>query len=224
MTFHSILFRGAGDVARREERDVPEFFHDLNLDQVVEAITADWKDYGLAPFYYSRPTDLDAVAYRQEVMEDLDDKGLTQAIAAFSGQMRAMRNRLDHSKKLSVKYAIERSFLGAVEIYVEGVERLSRDLSVLGVKSRGMRAFREYLTAYGASAPFRTLRGGDGKPGGGSRANPWRRVSAKTCTGRCSGSKPTKRTRIALGCQRRRDVREVASAMEASVRPMQTLG
>ncbi len=37
------------------------------------------------------------------------------------------------------------------------VERLSRDLCALDVKSRGLRAFREYLTEYVASVSFRNL-------------------------------------------------------------------
>jgi DNA mismatch repair protein MutS len=71
--------------------------------------------------------------------------------------MRAMRGRLDQAKKLSFKYATERWFLGGVEIYCEAIERLSRDLRALDVRSRGVRAFREYLTAYVESVPFRTL-------------------------------------------------------------------
>ena len=47
--------------------------------------------------------------------------------------------------------------MGAVEIYCEAVERLSRDLCALDVKSRGLRAFREYLTEYAASVSFRDL-------------------------------------------------------------------
>jgi hypothetical protein len=157
MDFHSILFRGRDDPIGHETREAPEFFHDLNLDQVVEAITAGWKDYDLVPFYYSRLNDLNAIAYRQEVMQDLEDKVLMQAITSFSGQMRAMRERLDQATKLYVKYAIERSFLGAVEIYCDAVERLSLALCALDARSQGMRAFREYLTAYVASASFRAL-------------------------------------------------------------------
>jgi DNA mismatch repair protein MutS len=158
MRFHSILFRGPDDCAGQETREAPDFFRDLNLDQIVEAITTGWKAYDLAPFYYTRLNDLDAIAYRQEVMQDLEDKILMQAVRVFSGQMRAMRERLDQAKKLNdYKYAMERVFLGAVELYCEAVERLSRDLCALDLKSRGLRAFREYLTEYVASVSFRNL-------------------------------------------------------------------
>jgi len=155
--FHSVLFPGAGHPGRETGQAPPDCFHDLHLDQVVEAITAGFEDYDLAPFYYSPPGDLDAIAYRQEVFQDLEDETLMQAIGRFSGQMRAMREQRDQAKKLYVNYAIERAFLGAVETYCSAVERLATDLRATRVRSRGMRAFQQYLTAYALSAPFLTL-------------------------------------------------------------------
>ncbi len=157
MTFHSILFEGDDDSARRETPEAPAFFGDLNLDQIFDAITAEWKSYNLAPFYYAPLNDQNVIAYRQEVMQDLDNKTLMQAVKLFSGQMRAMRERLDQAKKLSYKYFTERYFMGAVEIYCEAVGRLSRDLCALDVKSRGLRAFREYLSDYATSVSFCNL-------------------------------------------------------------------
>lgn len=164
MTFHSILFEGPDDGTKRETGEAPAFFCDLNLDQIIEAITADWKDYDVAPFYYTPLTDLDVIAYRQEVMQDLEDKHLMEALQSFSAQMRAMRQRLDQAKKVDYyKYSSERCFLGAVEIYCEAVERLSQVLCAPRVKSRGLQAFRQYLTDYVASVSFRDLASGMGK-------------------------------------------------------------
>jgi DNA mismatch repair protein MutS len=157
MTFHSILFEGPDDGTKRETLQAPAFFGDLNLDQIIDAITADWKSYDLAPFYYTRLNDLDAIAYRQEVMQDLENKILMLAVKSFSGQMRAMRERLDQAQKFSYKYAKERWFLSAVQVYCEAVQRLSSDLAVLDVKSRGLRALCEYLAEYVASVSFRNL-------------------------------------------------------------------
>ena len=156
--FDSILFVGPEDGTESETHEAPAFFQDLNLDQIVEAVTADWKGYDLSPFYYSRPKDLDGVVYRQEIMQDLGSTVLIEAIKSFSQLMRTMRERLAQAKKLNYyRYAMERCFLGGVEIYCEAVEGLSRKLCALDLKSRGLRAFRGYLTEYVASISVQNL-------------------------------------------------------------------
>ncbi len=156
MPFHSILF-AAPDDTRRDTVEAPAFFGDLNLNQIIDSITANWKDYDLTPFFYTPLNDLDAIAYRQEIMRDLEDNRVMEAIKSFSEQMRMMRERLKQAKDLYYKYAMERAFLGAVEIYCQAVERLLQELSALNVRSGGLHAFREYLTEYVASASFRNL-------------------------------------------------------------------
>lgn len=68
MPFHSILF-DEPDAA--VVPDQPGYFTDLNLDQVVAAITVGRGEYNLAPFFYTRLRTADAIAYRQEILRDL---------------------------------------------------------------------------------------------------------------------------------------------------------
>jgi DNA mismatch repair protein MutS len=158
MTFHSILFEGPDDGTERETLEAPSFLGDLNLDQIIDGITAGWQHYNLAPFYYTRLTNIDTVAYRQQVMRDMEVKFLTQAVKSFSDQMRAMREYLDQAKQLhSYKHAMRRRFLGAVEIYSEAVESFFKRMQAIDLNSRGMRAFREHLGEYVASISFRNL-------------------------------------------------------------------
>jgi DNA mismatch repair protein MutS len=157
LRFHSILFPGPDESAARETREAPTFFHDLNLDQIVQAITADWQDYDLAPVFHTPLHDLDTIAYRQEIMRDLEDDTVMQVVTSFSQRMRAMREHLDQAKKGYYKYEQERWFLGAVEIYCEAVGGLWQNLCRFDLASRGLRAFREYLEEYVGSAAFRKL-------------------------------------------------------------------
>lgn len=157
MDFDSILFRGPDDPVERGKPGAPDFFRDLNLDQFVQTITAGWQDYDLTPFFHTPLNDRDAITYRQEVMEDLEDKTLMQVVRSFSQRMRAMRQHLHQSKKLYYKYHKQGWFLAAVELYCEAVEHLSHELAELHLASRGMRAFREFLVAYARSATFGQL-------------------------------------------------------------------
>jgi DNA mismatch repair protein MutS len=157
MVFHSILFDSPYDERTTGKSAPPSFFHDLNLDQLIDRITAGYEEYDLAPFYSAHLRDADAIAYRQEIMQEMDDKVLMRAIRSFSAKIKTMRRRLKQAKTLDYKYARERLFLAAVEVYCEAVGHLSRDLGGFDLRSRGLRALREYLVEYVASFPFRSL-------------------------------------------------------------------
>lgn len=156
MQFQSILFRDPDEVATAQLDEAPGFFRDLNLDQVVEAMTKDFEEYDLAPFFYLPLRNIASITYRQEVMEDLENEALMQAIHAFSEQMKEMRKCLARSKELhDYQYVFERWFLSATDIYVTAVGRILGALGADHVQSQGLLAFREYLKAYAGSEAFR---------------------------------------------------------------------
>ena len=51
--FYSILFARPEDRIGVDALQAPEFFADLNCDQIVDAITAGKDDYNLKPFFYA---------------------------------------------------------------------------------------------------------------------------------------------------------------------------
>lgn len=60
--FESILFDGPVSPTGAPP---PECFHDLGLDQIVEAVVAPWKDCDLTAFFRVPLATEDAVVYRQ---------------------------------------------------------------------------------------------------------------------------------------------------------------
>jgi len=158
MTFRSILFNRTEDRLKAETTEEPDFFVDLNLDQVVETITSGKREYNLKPFFYISLRDIDAVKYRQEVMQDLENETLFEQIRSFTRRMRVMREHLVQASKLYYKYQKEGWFLDAVEIYCDAITDLAHDLTLADLNSRGFLAFREYLTSYAKSSRFTSLR------------------------------------------------------------------
>jgi len=156
MTFHSILF-GRTEDSIKLTNEMPAFFVDLNLDQIVDVITAGRQEYNLKPYFYTPLNDIDAIKYRQEVMRDLENKILFENIKSFVQKMRIMREHLAQADKLYYKYQKERWFLDAVEIYCDAINCLASDLTHIDLESRGFLAFREYLTNYTNSDRFTSL-------------------------------------------------------------------
>lgn len=153
----SILFAEHAGHLRREIREEPAFFRDLNLDQIVEAITAGKQEYDLKPFFYIALPDEEAVRYRQEVMQELGNQTLLAAIRSFADNMRAIRGYLGSVEKLYYHYHKAGWFLEAVDRYCAAVTRLAEDLNAAGLRSRGFLAFREYVAAYARAGAFRAL-------------------------------------------------------------------
>lgn len=155
--FRSILFERVAHPEGGQSIEQPECFRDLNLDQIVDAITAGREEYTLKPFFYIRLTDLAEIAYRHQIMRDLELADVFQSIKSFGDRMRSMRAHMAKAEKSYYKHQKEAWFLDAVEIYCEAVETLLRDLSGLNPGARGLQAFRAYLADYAHAGPFQVL-------------------------------------------------------------------
>ncbi len=155
--FRSILFQGADAPTAIGERDAPECFADLNLDQVVDAITTGREEYDLKPFFCAPLTAVEAIDYRHEILKDLEDDDVFGCFTSFAQQMRAMREHLAKAQSRRYQHEKQRWFLDAAASYCAAVTRLAGELALVGLRSRGLLAFRDYLTTYAESDDFGLL-------------------------------------------------------------------
>lgn len=160
MSLPSVLFTCPEDRSAAAECPEPDYFADLNLDQVVASLTAGREEYDLAPFFHARLSTTEAVAYRHEVFRDLEDAALSEGIADFAARMRDMRRRLTQAGKLRHRHQRESWFLDAAETYTEAVAALTRTLERANPASSGLRSIRDHMVAYGRSEEYATLRAG----------------------------------------------------------------
>ena len=156
--FQSILFEHpqSGVDGLRE----PGFLADLNLDQVLESMTAGREQYKLRPFFFAPLHQVAAVRYRHEVLRDLEKTEVLEPVSRFAESMRSMRKHLAQAGKLRYQLQKQSWFLDAVEIYCEAVRSLAADLAECAPGSRGLKGLRDYLAGYAASERFTSLSAG----------------------------------------------------------------
>lgn len=157
-SFRSILFDECEAWTEGDEEKVPKFFGDLNLDQVVNSITAGREEYRLKRFLYLPLRRVEAVRYRQDVFRDLEKPRLLQLVRSFAEGMRSMRAHLALSEKRYYKLQKQASFLDAVEAYCHTTVTFTRDLVSAGPASNGFQQLRDLLNRYTASEDFTVLK------------------------------------------------------------------
>ena len=157
MSFHSVLFKNEGE-SKRQAVERPAFFGDLNLDQIVDAITAGKEAYRLQPFFCTPLREVDTIRYRQEVMQDVENPTLLASIKTFSEKMVVVRRYLAMVEKLDFAYHKKGWFLEAALVYCAAATELACALNQVNLRSRGLLAFRERVANYVHSATFEALR------------------------------------------------------------------
>ena len=153
--FVSILFVDDGRDAAPAELD--ELFSDLNLDQILAALTTGREGYRLEEFFRAPLTDRRAIAYRHAVVRDLERPAVREPVAAFAQAMSLMRKHETQVENLHYAHEKHGWILDAAQIYCEAVSKLASDLTGLDLQSPGMLGLRAFLTAYAASDAFVAL-------------------------------------------------------------------
>ena len=159
MTFDSILFKNAESKNKKESRTLktPDCFVDLNLNQIIDAITLGKEAYNLKPFFYTSLSALDEIEFRHEIMQDLENKTLFKYIELFAIKMREVHNNFNQAEKIAYRYRKEQLFLDVVKTYCKSLNTLLSNLSKINLKSQGLLTFKNYLTAYLNSKQFNSL-------------------------------------------------------------------
>lgn len=156
MTFQSILFPSP-DEAIGESTAGRDFFSDLNLDQIVAAIIKGKEEYRLKAFFQLPLRDVDDIAFRHEIMRDLEDTELIDNLRKFAEVMRSVRAHIAQFNKQPYKAEKERWFLDAAVLYCNAVTGLLDALSASSVASRGLKQFHEFGKEYVSSEHFLSL-------------------------------------------------------------------
>lgn len=135
----------------------PPYFSDLHLDQIVATVLAGREEYELAPLFWQPLRDARRVSYRHEIVEDLQQAGVRDAVVTFAAAMRQARAHLALSRQLHDELQRERWLLEAITVYSAAVDQFAAQLESTSSSSAGFRALREYLAEYLDSVAFQAL-------------------------------------------------------------------
>jgi DNA mismatch repair ATPase MutS len=135
---------------------MPDYFIDLNLDKIVDSITAGLDEYNLKGVFYTPLASIDDIEYRHEVFRDLESDRLFSELKEFAETMRSLRKRL---ASLDTFYPCFQKgwFLESAIKYCHTVTALLKTLTDCHIKSHALRSVQEYLAEYTASERFTHL-------------------------------------------------------------------
>ena len=157
MDFYSILFESDKSRVQSEPLKAPEFFTDLNIDQIIDEITLEKDEYNLKPFFYEGLSEITSINYRLEVMKELQNNDLFECLTTFSINMRNVRKFYKYFKSLHYQYQREKWLLDSAALYCNSVINLYHLLTNSELKSKGFNLFSAWLCKYTESASFRSL-------------------------------------------------------------------
>lgn len=157
MPYQNILFFNSGAEIRENSCPIPDFFRDLNLDQIIDTITCGKAEYNLKPVFYTPLKDIESIKYRHEIMLDIENKTLAENIDLFAHKMRLVRRHFIQADKMDYKYQQSRWILDAASAYCDAVFSLRDALHNADLNSRGLAAFRDFLDAYLSDTEFTLL-------------------------------------------------------------------
>ena len=131
---------------------------DLHLDQVAEQAAAGYRAKELIRRVLLTRADSKAtIQWRHEVFSDLEDASLLDKLTKALEGFGEVHQHWSESQLMRMEWQQQGWMLDAVDIYCRTVQDLHRHLQGLGLESRALRSFRDYLASYVASATFAGL-------------------------------------------------------------------
>ena len=156
--FYSIMFPTEEQHASPRRTESPDCFKDLNLNRIFDPVLKGIAEFSLETFFYTPLRDPVIIAWRQDIMRDLENDGLRALLADFSETvydvgkyMDIVRSALSAGDKRNNNYLTRGHMLDYADRYCGAVSALLAGLSGLTPRSDGLLAFSEYLSEYCAA-------------------------------------------------------------------------
>lgn len=112
------------DKPPEREALMPDFFSDLNLDQIVYKINSLRKNYDIKKLYYMLPDSRETLGLRQSIYSDIKKPKVFDTFCRFSECMKEMREALDYSAEIKFEPQKAVLYVTAAASYCDAVKTL----------------------------------------------------------------------------------------------------
>ncbi len=137
--------------------EIPAFYRDLNLDQVIEKLTLRW-GREVAGFFRSYPDSPEEAAYRRAIYGDIKKEAVYEALLSFIEDLNKTESLRREKEK--VMAPIQKAVWHVREIgaYCEAYEALESRLSSIELSSAGLNTFLNILRDILDSGGYRKMK------------------------------------------------------------------
>ncbi len=136
----------------------PEYFHDLNLNQYVDILVQYFDDKELRPYFYFESKDYETAKYRQEIVNDLKNPDILEAVRNFIGEIsEAVRCNIN-AENVSMNIQKCKWRLDCMTNYYRAMENLCISFNATPPKSRAFYNLHQELFHLLNSAEIKKVR------------------------------------------------------------------
>lgn len=150
--YYSCLFPTRESETGRYVQQMPEYFRDLNLDQIASCAMAEYEKFDIAKHYYTILRDEKTISYRQEAMREMENEQVLQAardlceiVVAVSRLLPKLENSLKGQGPMENNAMTKGSFLNAAVKYIVAVQTFAEKAKELDMRSGALHGFAGYL-------------------------------------------------------------------------------
>jgi len=156
--FASILFLPEyADLTLAEAE--PDYFPDLNLDQLVVQLCRGRSLEQLQPLFWTRLPTVETVHYRQSAIAEIEEPPMAALVARFVERFGLVMRQLALRRQVRYEWQQRRCVLDAADEYCRAVEELRRDLDETYPRCAALRGLHDFVVAHSDSADFVRLQG-----------------------------------------------------------------
>lgn len=142
----------------------PDFFRDLNLDQVFAPIFENEQAYHLEEFFYHPVSQANTILYRQSILKDLDNTDIfslydnfSRDIFKISSDIKSYAAESDQENRKNTSLISKGHMLFYAEQYVSLIKNLLINAQKCQIHAQGLLDFNDFLSNYITSEKFNNL-------------------------------------------------------------------